>query len=82
MKTGLIAYRQVLRKGGFNLSVVARQLLKLKVYDSSSPLKLSTKQVAKKKFSASLDSFFYQGWSRDGSIWRAQQWKGGGGLDA
>ena len=47
MKTGLIAYRQVWRKGGFNylISVVGT------IYNRSLPLQLSSIQVAKKQVS-------------------------------
>ena len=62
MKTGLIAYRQALRKVSFNhlkccTLTVARQWLKLRVqnfhtlYNNSLPLKPSFNQVDKKQVS-------------------------------
>ena len=82
-QTGLIAYRKVLRKAGFNYSkCCSSPMAEATSIEFSHIIQLyltfKTKQT-RNKFPANLDSFFTEVGSQMVVSWRAQQWERGGG---
>jgi len=85
-KTGLIAFREVLREAGFNYSkcfslpmAEATSIEFSHIMQQYLTFKPSSSQVDKKQVSRHFRWFFYQGGLPDSSIRRVQQWEGGGG---